>query len=147
MADYQLLLDLVSDPISGPFEGEDFWIDPDGTIQIAENNVKIAALLMRKVNTSGLFDVNLVKMGQRGDSILLGFDTLLDADPVYSAKIGFKGDTLAEIKRDISNKFCVYINGKRLARMFAKLTQAKQMIKKLDKDLQSAADVPEDLDD
>ena len=147
MADYQVLLDLVSDPILGPFEGEDFWIDPDGTIQIAENNVKIAALLMRKVNTSGLFDVNLVKMGQRGDSILLGFDTLLDADPVYSAKIGFKGDTLAEIKRDISNKFCVYINGKRLARMFAKLTQAKQMIKKLDKDLQSAADVPEDLDD
>ena len=55
MADYQLLLDLVSDPISGPFEGEDFWIDPDGTIQIAENNVKIAALLMRKVNTSGSF--------------------------------------------------------------------------------------------
>jgi hypothetical protein len=31
--------------------------------------------------------------------------------------------------------------------MFAKLTQAKQMIKKMDKDLQSAADVPEDLDD
>ena len=147
MADYQVLLDLVSDPILGPFEGEDFWIDPDGTIQIAENNVKIAALLMRKVNTSGLFDVNLVKMGQRGDSILLGFDTLLDADPVYSAKIGFKSDTLAEIKRDINDKFCVYVNGKRLARMFAKLTQAKQMIKKLDKDLQSAADVPEDLDD
>ena len=147
MADYQVLLDLVSDPILGPFEGEDFWIDPDGTIQIAENNVKIAALLMRKVNTSGLFDVNLVKMGQRGDSILLGFDTLLDADPVYSAKIGFKSDTVAEIKRDINDKFCVYVNGKRLARMFAKLTQAKQMIKKLDKDLQSAADVPEDLDD
>ena len=147
MADYQLLLDLVSDPISGPFEGEDFWIDPDGTIQIAENNVKIAALLMRKVNTSGNFTQNLVKIGQRGDSILLGFDTLLDVDPVHFAKIGFKGDTLAEVKQDINGKFCVYVNGKRLARMFAKLTQAKQMIKKLDKDLQSAADVPEDLDD
>jgi hypothetical protein len=147
MANYQLLLDLVSDPISGPFEGEDFWIDPDGTIQIAENNVKIAALLMRKVNTSGSFTQNLVKIGQRGDSILLGFDTLLDVDPVHSAKIGFKSDTLAEVKRDINGRFCVYVNGKRLARMFAKLTQAKQMIKKLDKDLQSAADVPEDLDD
>jgi hypothetical protein len=102
---------------------------------------------MRKVNTSGNFTQNLVKIGQRGDSILLGFDTLLDVDPVYSAKIGFKGDTVAEIKRDINDKFCVYVNGKRLAKMFAKLTQAKQMIKKLDKDLQSAADVPEDLDD
>jgi hypothetical protein len=102
---------------------------------------------MRKINTSGSFTQNLVKIGQRGDSILLGFDTLLDVDPVYSAKIGFKGDTVAEIKRDINDKFCVYVNGKRLAKMFAKLTQAKQMIKKLDKDLQSAADVPEDLDD
>lgn len=147
MADYQLLVDLVSDPISGPFEGEDFWIDADGTIQVAENNVKIAALLMRKINTSGSFTQNLVKIGQRGDSILLGFDTLLDVDPVYFAKIGFKGDTLAEVKRDVNDKFCVYINGKRLTRMFAKLTQAKQMVKKLDKDLQSAADVPEDLDD
>ena len=35
----ELLNEIIGDPIVGPFEGEDYWIDDDGTIQVAENNV------------------------------------------------------------------------------------------------------------
>jgi hypothetical protein len=141
------LTKIISDPINGPFEGEDFWIDDNGTIQIAENNVKLAAIIMRKTNSSGKFKQRLVKVGAQGDSILLGFDTLGDAEPVYTAKIGFKGDMLAEVKEDQSGKFCLYINGKRGAKMFNKLSSVKSALKKLDKDLRSAGNEPEDLDD
>jgi hypothetical protein len=143
----QDLTKIISDPMEGPFEGEDFWIDDDGTIQIAENNVRLAAIIMRKTNSSGKFPQRLVKIGTQGDSILLGFDTLGDAEPVYTAKIGFKGDILAEVKEDQSGKFCLYINGKRGAKMFNKLSLVKSALKKLDKDLRSAGKEPEDLDD
>jgi hypothetical protein len=141
------LLDIISDPFNGPFEGEDFWIDDDGTIQIAENNVRLAAVIMRKTNSSGKFPQRLVKIGAQGDSILLGFDTLGDVKPVYTAKIGFKGDMLAEVKEDQSGKFCLYINGKRGTKMFAKLSAVKAALRKLDKEIQSAGTEPEDLDD
>ena len=141
------LTNIISDPFDGPFEGEDFWIDEDGTIQVAENNVRVAAMIMRKANSSGVFDQRLVKIGAQGDSILLGFDTLADVTPVYTAKIGFKGDMLAEVKADLNGKFCLYINGKRGAKLFNKLASVKSAIKKLDKELQSAGQEPEDLDD
>lgn len=145
MANYEQLLTIISDPYEGPEEGVDFWVDENGYIQVQSH--RIAGLIMRKANTSGVFVQNLVKIGQRGDSILLGFDTLLDTEPVYSARIGFKGDASAEVKKDLNGKFCVYVNGKRQARLFNKLTSAKQTIKKLDKDLQSATVEPEDLYD
>ena len=141
------LTDIISDPFNGPFEGEDFWVDGNGTIQVAENNVKLAATIMRKANLSGKFPQRLVKIGAHGDSILLGFDTLSDADPVYTAKIGFKGDMLAEVRADTSGKFCFYINGKRGARMFSKLSAVKSALKKLDREMQSVSVEPEDLDD
>jgi len=141
------LTKIITDPIDGPFEGEDFWIDDDGTIQVAENNVRVAAMIMRKTNSSGKFSQRLVKIGTQGDSILLGFDTLGDATPVYSIKIGFRGDMLAEVKQDDGGKFCLYINGKRGAKMFNKLSSVKSALKKLDKDLQSAGIEPEDVDD
>lgn len=147
MNSLERLSDIISDPINGPYEGEDFWIDNDGTIQVAENNVVLAATIMRKANNSGEFDVRLVKVGHRGDSILLGFDTLLDVDPVYTAKIGFKRDTLAEIKKDQAGKFCLYLNKKRNARLFNKLNTVKSFIKKLDRDLQDTAQEPESFDD
>ena len=141
------LLDIISDPFNGPFEGEDFWIDDNGTIQVAENNVRVAAMIMRKTNSSGKFSQRLVKIGAQGDSILLGFDTLSDVKPVYTAKIGFKGDMLAEVKEDTTGKFCLYINGKRGTKMFAKLSAVKAALRKLDKEIQSAGTEPEDLDD
>jgi hypothetical protein len=102
---------------------------------------------MRKANLSGQFDKKLVKIGAQGDSILIGFDTLTDKDPVHTVKIGFKGDMLAEVKEDVSGKFCLYINGKRVTKMFAKLSAVKSAIRKLDKEIKSAGEEPADLDD
>ena len=147
MATLEQLLEVISDPYNGREEGVDFWVDEDGYIQVP--NIRTAALLMREANTSGVFTQNLVKVGQKGDSILLGFDTLLDADPVYTGKIGPSKDILAEIKHDGNGMFCVYLNKKRSARMFKKLAIAKRFVKGLDKDLQSVSAVStyDDLDD
>jgi hypothetical protein len=142
-----VLNEIIGDPIQGPYEGEDYWIDEDGTVQIAENNVVLAATIMRKANNSGQFAVKLVKIGHRGDSIILGFDTLLDAEPVYVTDIGYMRDTHAEVKKDTAGKFCLYINKKRATRMFSKLTAAKTYLKKLDKELQNEATEPEAQDD
>lgn len=141
------VVEYVNDPFDGPIEGEDFWIDEEGYIQVPADRVKTAALIMRKTNSSGMFDLQLVKIGQRGDAILLGFDSLAELAAVFTKQIGYKGDTLAEIKTDASGKFCVYINKKRLARMFNKLTPAKSFIKKLDKDLQNVAVETENFED
>jgi hypothetical protein len=147
MATLEQLLEVISDPYNGREEGVDFWVDEDGYIQAQD--IRTAALIMRTANTSGEFTQNLVKVGQKGDSILLGFDNLLDADAVYKTSIGLKNDILAEVKRDDNNKFCVYLNKKRSARMFTKLTGAKRFIKSLDKDLQnvSAVSTYDDADD
>lgn len=147
MQNLEQLLEVISDPYNGREEGVDFWVDEEGYIQAQD--VRTAALLMREANTSGVFKQNLVKVGQKGDSILLGFDNLLDSDAVYKTKIGPNNDILAEVKRDDNDKFCVYLNRKRSARMFTKLTSAKRFVKSLDKDLQSVGAVStyDDLDD
>jgi hypothetical protein len=146
MTTLEQLLDVISDPYSGREEGVDFWVDEDGYIQAQD--VRTAALIMRTANNSGEFTQNLVKVGQKGDSILLGFDTLLDAKAVFAEKIGVNNDILAEVKRDENDKFCVYLNKKRSARMFNKLTSAKRFVKSLDKDLQETAKVSSyDYDD
>lgn len=145
MAHIEELANYISDPYDGPEEGVDFWVDEQGLIQVQDP--RTAALIMRKVNFSQQFDNKLVKIGQRGDSILLGFDTLLDIDPVYSANIGFKRDTLVEVKQDQQGMFCLYINKKRATRMFKKLSSAKTFLKKLDKELQEAPVETENYDD
>lgn len=139
MATLEQLLEVISDPYSGREEGVDFWVDEQGYIQTQD--VRTAALIMRTANTSGEFTENLVKVGQKGDSILLGFDTLLDAKAVFTLKIGIEKDILAEVKRDDNDKFCVYLNNKRSARMFSKLASAKRFINTLDKDLQDVGRV------
>jgi hypothetical protein len=135
MANLEQLLAVISDPYDNREEGVDFWVDEQGYIQTQD--VLTAAMIMRTANNSGEFVQNLVKIGQRGDSILLGFDTLAEADADHTAHIGFKGDVLAEIKSDIGGKFYVYFNGKRVTRQFAKLSQAKAFVKKMDKGMQS----------
>lgn len=135
MNDIQAVVDLVNDPINGPFEGEDFSVDDDGNIQVSDNNVHLAATIMRKANNSGLFETRVVKLGQKGDSILIGFDTLGEATAVYTVKIGWQGSVLAEVKKDMNGKCCVYFNNKRVTRMFNKLTTAKNFIKEQNKEL------------
>lgn len=132
------LSDVISCPINGPFEGEEYWIDhSNDTIQIADNNVRLAATIMRKVNSLDLFETKLVKIGQAGDNILLGLDTLTDTKPIYTARIGFQRDTLIEVKKDKAGKLCLYVNQKRHARMFNKMVSAKEFIKTLDSELQA----------
>lgn len=140
MTMYKKLVELVSDPISGPFEGEDFSIDEQGYIQVYDNNPKIAAMIMRKANASGEFNTNLVKVAHKGDSIILGFDETSKTESVFSSQIGYQRSVSAEIKIDLNGKFCVYLDGKRSARMFAKLASAKTFIKRLDKDLQAVGE-------
>lgn len=130
------LLDIISDPIDGPFEGDDFCVDEQGYIQVYDGNPKIAALIMRKANTSGLFPVNLVKIAHKGDSIILGFDTAAETEPVFVNLIGYQRAVLAEVKVGADGKFCVYLDKKRSARNFNKLSSAKTFIKRLDRDLQ-----------
>lgn len=134
MTNLEQLLEVITDPYNGREEGVDFWVDEEGHIQVQE--VKTAALIMRTANKSGVFEQDLVKIGQKGDAILLGFDTLIAEPAVYTAKIGYLKGVLAEVKTD-SKKFSVYLDGKRSARVFKKLASAKTFIKRLDKDLQA----------
>jgi hypothetical protein len=62
-------------------------------------------------------------------------------------EIGYKKDTLAEIKKDTSGKFVLYLNRQRSARLFKKLTSAKLFLKKLNKDLLQDPVEPESFDD
>jgi len=135
MANLEQLLAVITDPYDGREEGVDFWVDEDGLIQT--HDVRTAALIMRVANNSGEFAQNLVRVAQKGDSILLGFDTISEADPVFTSQIGYQKSVLAEIKADIGGKFCVYLDGKRSVRMFGKLASAKTFVKRLDKDLQT----------
>lgn len=134
MANLEQLLTVITDPYAGREEGVDFWVDEDGYIQT--HDVRTAALIMRTANTSGEFAQNLVRVAQKGDSILLGFDTISQADPVFTSQIGYQKSVFAEIKADTDGKFCVYLDGKRSVRMFSKLASAKTFVKRLDKDLQ-----------
>jgi hypothetical protein len=134
------LLDIISDPITGPFEGEDFCVDEQGYIQVYDSNPKIAAMIMRKANTSGLFPVNLVKVAHKGDAIILGFDTVSGTEPVFANQIGYQKGVLAEVRVGDDGKFCVYLDSRRSARTFAKLASAKSFIKRLDRDLQSTGE-------
>jgi hypothetical protein len=134
METLEQLLEVISDPYNGREEGVDFWVDEEGYIQAQD--VRTAALLMREANTSGQFEQALVKVGQKGDSILLGFDNLINTPPVYTAKIGYLAAVVAEVRTD-GKKFSVYLDGKRSARMFNKLASTKTYIKRLDKELQT----------
>lgn len=140
------LLDIISDPYNGPEEGVDFWIDEDGLIQVPSETPAVAGKILRLANSSGAFDKKLVKFGIKGDSILLGFDNLLDTAPIYKSNIGYKRDSVAEIKQDDS-KFYVYLNGKRSTRQFATVSKARAFIRKLDKEMKSDAEEPENIDD
>ena len=134
MSNLEQLLEIITDPYNGREEGVDFWVDEEGLIQVQD--VRTAALIMREANKSGCFEQNLVKVGQRGDSILLGFDMLVSIPPVYTAKIGYLKGVLAEVKTD-GKKFSVYLDGKRHTRMFNKLASARAFIRQTDKELQS----------
>lgn len=134
---------IITDPMEGPFEGEDYYLDASGIIQVPVDDIKLAAIIMRKVNSSGVFDKKLVRVGQGGDNIWLGFDTMTEAEPVYKQKIGPNKDTSVEVKKDAAGKFCLYLNGQRSTRLFKKLVTVKAFLKQLDLELKNTSKVPE----
>lgn len=133
MINLQDLNEIVSDPFDGPYEGVDFSVDAEGYIQVEDP--KTAAIIMRKANASGLFSHRLVKLARKGDHVILGFDLVADSDPVHTAQIGYQRAVRAEVKADDQNRFYVYLDGKRLSKIYNKLSAAKGWIKKHDKEL------------
>jgi len=138
------MANIISDPFDGPFEGEDFCIDDQGYIQVTNNNVKLAALILRKVNTSNIFPKKLIKIGSSGDSILLGFDDLSESNSVHTDNIGPNNETKIQVRKDDSGKFFVYVNDRRSARPLKSMTSVKKFIKNLDQELNQIASVPEE---
>jgi hypothetical protein len=145
----ETLNDMIADPFDGPFEGEDFWVTEDGIIQVNNNDIGLAGKIMRKINQSGNFDKPLIKLGTSGDSIQLSFDTLGDTTPIFSAKIGFKGDMLAEIRQSENDKkeYLLYMNGKRNVKVYNSLARVKRAINKLDSEMKQAGLEPDAIDD
>lgn len=122
--------------IDGVNDGEEFFIDDDLTIHVPDNNLKISSLILRKINLSNMFDQKLVRITKKGDSIILGFDSIADIEPIYSTFIGPDSDVEIEIKKDPNiKKFYIYKNGKRSIKTFTVLAKAKRYIAALDKQL------------
>lgn len=133
---------LISKPYEAPYEGEDYFID-DTTGLIEVIDTKISGTICHRVNNSGKFDRRLVKLNQSGDMITLGFDTLEDVDSIYETRIGYRDDTLAEIKESEDSEFFVYLNSKRHSKSFKSLKSAKMYLNKLSKVLKDQNTVNE----
>lgn len=135
---YESISSIISDPVSGPYYGEDYCIDDEGFIQVSDNNVRLAGLIMKKVNDSKIFSQKLVKISTQGDVILLGFDTVAEVEPIYQTQIGPDKVEVA-IKPAASKKFCLYINGRRSSQMFKSTISAKKHIRRLEAEYNRAA--------
>lgn len=140
MTDINKLMRIIEDPINGPFEGEDFWIEEDGIIQVPDNNIKMSSTIVRKVNQSNKFKQRLVNLGKKGDCIQLGFDELVDQKPIFESKIGHKDFTGVAVRQDSNGQCYIYIDGKRLNKVFKRLSQAKNHINRLDKVLKQSSE-------
>jgi hypothetical protein len=131
----KIIIDLITDPIEGPIEGVDFFIDEEGYVNVATDNIVMSGIISRKINTSGVFKEKFVRIFQRGDYIMMDFDTLMDTESVFTRKLGPKKELFAEVKKDQSGMFCVYLNSKRQGKRYKKLASVKKALKKLDQDM------------
>lgn len=133
---------LISNPYEAPYEGEDYFID-DATETIEVIDTKVSGTICHRINNSGKFDRRLVKLNYSGDMITLGFDTLEDVDAIYETRIGYRDDTLAEIKESAEGEFCIYLNSKRSPKKFKSIKSAKMYLNKLSKVLKDQNTVNE----
>lgn len=140
MIDINKLIRVIQDPFNGPFDGEDFWVEDDGIIQVPDNNVKMSSNIVRKVNQSNKFKQKLVNLGKKGDCIQLGFDELADQTPIFETNIGYKNSSKIAVRHDANEQCYVYVDGKRSNKVFKRLTQAKAYINRLDKVLKQSSD-------
>lgn len=122
------------------YEGDDFFIDEDLLIHVTDNNLKASSRILREINNSGMFEQKLVRIAKKGDSLILGFDSVAETQSVYTTYIGPEAEVEVEIKKDPgADKFYIYSNGKRSTKTFDKLTKAKRYITALDKQLDDHA--------
>ena len=123
---------------------EDAYYVLDDTVCVPDNNIRAAGMITNKLNNSKLFDTQLVKLGKRGDVIILGFDTMADAASVHADVIGPDYTTAVEIKRDADNRCLLYVDGHRYTRTFPSLAAAKRFIEQLDQQLSHQPEVEAD---
>lgn len=114
---------------------EDAFHVMDDMVYVPDNNIRAAGMITNKLNNSKLFDRQLVKLGKRGDSIILGFDTMADAESVHADVIGPDYTTAIEVKRDTDNRCLLYVDGHRYTRTFPSLAATKRYIEQLDQQL------------
>lgn len=120
----------------GLYEGDEYFIDEELLIHVPDNNMKASSQIIREINSSGMFEQKLVRITKKGDSIILGFDSIAESESVYTTYIGPEAEVEIEVKKDPSgSKFYIYNNGKRSSKTFDKLTKAKRYITALDKQL------------
>lgn len=123
---------------------EDTFRIEDQHVLVHDNNIRAAGMIAHKLNNSKLFDKQLVKLGKRGDCIIMGFDTMADAESVYANTIGPDGTTEVEVKRDTNNQCLLYVDGHRYTRTFPSLAAVKRYIDQLDKQLSHQPEVEAD---
>lgn len=119
-------------------EGVGYYFEADGTINVPENNMKLAGAIMRTINESGAFDAKLVRLNKTGDDIVLGFDNLATEEAVRTFDIGVGNAIHVDVKQDKSKgKYYVYIDGKRQAKPFTKMTVVARYVNAMNKKLKS----------
>ena len=124
---------------------EDAFHVDDNVVLVHDNNVRAAGMITNKLNNSKLFDTQLVKLGKRGDTIMLGFDTMADAESIHADAIGPEF-TAVEVKRDSDNRCLLYVDGHRYTRTFPSLAATKRFIDNLEQQLNSQLVVEADED-
>lgn len=124
------------DPYDYPFEGEDYYIEDNGTISVSNNNARLAGMICHKVNRSGKFEHKLTRFGTLGGVIILGFDKLAEKEPVFKDQLGKKKNISVEI-RELDGIYYIYINGQRRTNSFLKLSTAKAYGTRMSKHLDS----------
>ena len=112
----------------------DFAVEEDGTIQVFDRKVGTAAQIARVLNTSKAFDKQVVRLGFRGDSIVLGFDELVNAVAVFEDYIGPDCEVTAEVKQ-ANDGYYVYMDDRRTSVKYKSIAAAKRYITQLDNQL------------
>lgn len=124
---------------------EDAFHVDDDQVLVHDNNIRAAGMITNKLNNSKLFDTQLVKLGKRGDTIILGFDSMADAESIHADVIGPEF-TAVEVKRDSDKRCLLYVDHHRYARTFASLAAARRYIDQLEQQLTNQLVVEADED-
>jgi hypothetical protein len=123
----------------------DYAVEEDGTIQVFDRKVGTAAQIARVLNTSKAFDKQVVRLGWKGDSIILGFDELVDAEAVYEDYIGPDCEVTAEVKQ-AKDGYYVYMDNRRTNVKHKSIAAAKRYITQLDNQLCDQVTAADTLD-